>query len=171
MSKRKHRIPRNLPRGQYAKPQGLRKAAVYVFGTAGISTLSVLVVGIFLYTATIAGPALKSAQLAAVISATLVDLTNQDRETNQLNGLTISPLLVEAAQAKANDMAANGYFAHISPSGLNSWYWFKQAGYDFSYAGENLAVDFTDSGDVNQAWLNSPEHRANILDSHFTQIG
>src|SRR5665213_1305370 len=116
MSKRKNRIPQNLPRGQYAKARGLRKAAVYVFGTAGISTLFVLVVGIFLYTATLARPALKSAQLAAVISATLVDLTNQDRESNQLNGLTINPLLVSAAQAKANDMATNGYFAHISPT-------------------------------------------------------
>ena len=171
MSKYPNRIPRNLPRGDKPEPQGLQRIAVYIFGTAGIATLSVLVVGMFVFTATLAGPALKSAQLAAVISATLVDLTNQDRESKELSGLTVSPLLVQAAQAKANDMAANDYFAHISPSGLNSWYWFKQAGYNFSYAGENLAVDFTDSGDVNQAWLNSPTHRANIMNSHFTQIG
>ena len=171
MSKSRNRIPKNLPRSSYPKPKGLRRIAVAAFGTAGIATLSVLVVGMFVFTATLAGPALRSAQLAAVISADLVDLTNQDRESNQLQGLTLSPLLVQAAQAKANDMAANGYFAHISPTGLNSWYWFKQAGYNFSYAGENLAVDFTDSGAVNQAWLNSPTHRANIMDANFTQIG
>jgi hypothetical protein len=68
-------------------------------------------------------------------------------------------------------MAKNSYFAHVSPSGLNSWYWFKQAGYSFSYAGENLAVDFTDSDAVNQAWLDSPTHRANILNGHYTEIG
>jgi len=42
---------------------------------------------------------------------------------------------------------------------------------DFTYAGENLAVDFSDSQDVTTAWLNSPEHRANIMDTHFTQFG
>jgi uncharacterized protein YkwD len=171
VSRHRNRIPRNLPRGEYAKQPSFQKFSVFIFGTAGLTTLSVLVVGVFVYTATLAGPALRSTQLAAVISADLVDLTNQDRVSNELNGLTVSPLLEEAAQAKANDMAKNGYFAHVSPAGLNSWYWFKQAGYNFSYAGENLAVDFTDSGAVNQAWLNSPTHRANILDSHFTQIG
>jgi hypothetical protein len=83
----------------------------------------------------------------------------------------VNPQLVAAAQAKANDMAAKGYFAHVSPDGRTSWSWFKDAGYAFSYAGENLAVDFTDSGNVNQAWLNSPTHRANIMNGHFTEIG
>jgi hypothetical protein len=119
----------------------------------------------------LAGPALRSSQLAAVVTATLVELTNQDRAQNKLDGLTVNSLLTEAAQAKANDMAKNGYFAHTSPTGLTPWYWFKQAGYSFTYAGENLAVDFTDSDTVNQAWMNSPEHRANILNSHFTDIG
>ena len=169
MSTRRNRIPRNLPRG--SQPNGFRRVALFVFGTAGLTTLSVFVIGLFVFTATFVGPALKSAQLAAVISATLVDLTNQDRVNSQLNGLTLNPVLTAAAQAKANDMATNGYFAHVSPAGLNSWYWFKQAGYNFSYAGENLAVDFTDSSAVNQAWLNSPTHRANIMNDHFTQIG
>jgi uncharacterized protein YkwD len=114
---------------------------------------------------------LRSTSLAAVISATLVDLTNTDRGVDNLGGLTVSPLLTAAAQAKANDMATKGYFAHVSPDGLNSWYWFKQAGYTFIYAGENLAVDFSDSADVETAWMNSPTHRANILDGNFTQIG
>ena len=68
-------------------------------------------------------------------------------------------------------MVKNGYFAHTSPSGLTPWYWFGNVGYDFTYAGENLAVNFSDSQDVTRAWLNSPEHRANIMDSNYTQIG
>ena len=72
---------------------------------------------------------------------------------------------------KANDMVANNYFAHTSPSGLTPWYWFEQVGYGFTYAGENLAVNFSDSQDVTNAWMNSAEHRANILNANFTQIG
>ncbi len=112
-----------------------------------------------------------SPQVAAVISAALVNLANDDRAQNNLGSLTVSPELQAAAQAKANDMAANGYFAHTSPSGRDPWYWFTQAGYNFSYGGENLAVYFSDSDAVNTAWMNSPEHRANILNGHFTQIG
>lgn len=108
---------------------------------------------------------------AAVEAAVMVDLTNENRVQNALPGLTVSPVLVEAAQEKADDEAAKSYFAHTSPQGLDSWYWFKQVGYDFTYAGENLAVDFTDSAEVVNAWMNSPEHRANILDGHYTQIG
>ncbi len=112
-----------------------------------------------------------SPQVAAVVVATLVDLANTDRTTNDLSALTVSPLLTAAAQAKANDEAAKGYFAHNSPDGHDPWYWFSQAGYSFSYAGENLAVYFSDSAAVNTAWMNSPEHRANILNGHFTEIG
>jgi hypothetical protein len=112
-----------------------------------------------------------SPQVAAVVVSTLIDLANADRTTDNLPSLTVSPLLMEAAQEKADDEAAKGYFAHISPDGRDPWYWFSQAGYDFTYAGENLAVYFSDSNAVNTAWMNSPEHRANILSDHFTEIG
>jgi uncharacterized protein YkwD len=112
-----------------------------------------------------------SSQVAAVIASALVDLANNDRAQNNISSLTVSPQLQAAAQAKANDMAANGYFAHVSPIGRDPWHWFTQAGYNFSYGGENLAVYFSDSNTVNTAWMNSPEHRANILNEHFTEIG
>ncbi len=101
----------------------------------------------------------------------LVDETNQSRVANGLPDLQVSPLLQAAAQEKANDEATKGYFAHTSPQGLTPWYWFQQVDYNFDYAGENLAVNFSDSGDVTTAWMNSPEHRANILSTDFTQIG
>ncbi len=141
----------------------------YVMGGM-VGLLAFLILGVFSLSI-LDSYLLRSPSLAAVVSAVLVDLTNGDRSANSLGGLTISPVLVSAAQAKANDMAAKGYFAHVSPDGKNSWYWFKQAGYMFIYAGENLAVDFSDSIDVEQAWMNSPTHRANILDGNFTQIG
>jgi hypothetical protein len=101
----------------------------------------------------------------------LVDGTNQNRVANGLPDLQVNPLLQAAAQDKANDEATKGYFAHTSPQGITPWYWFQQAGYNYLYAGENLAVNFTDSQDVVTAWMNSPEHRANILSTQFTQIG
>ncbi|MCL9972303.1 MAG: CAP domain-containing protein [Candidatus Pacebacteria bacterium] len=109
--------------------------------------------------------------VAAVISSVLVELTNVDRATQGLGTLTVSPVLTEVAQAKANDMAAKGYFAHTSPEGLTPWHWFKEKGYRFAYAGENLAVDFSESADVQRAWMNSPTHRANVVGTQFTEIG
>ncbi len=108
---------------------------------------------------------------ALILPNSLVDETNAARTADDLSSLKPSALLELAAQEKANDMAKNGYFAHTSPTGVTPWYWFEKVGYNFEYAGENLAVNFVDSQDVMNAWMNSPEHRANILDSHFTQIG
>lgn len=113
----------------------------------------------------------KDSFLAAVVASVLVDLTNADRAGEGLHGLSVNPTLVAAAQLKANDMAAKGYFSHNTPDGKTPWYWFGEAGYEFSYAGENLAVFFGDSADVARAWMNSPSHRANILSSSFTEIG
>ncbi len=117
---------------------------------------------------------IKSPQFSAeVLPAVLVDLANEDRIDNELNTLTINKTLVAAAQLKARDMAANQYFAHTSPvdPAKTPWYWFNQAGYAFTAAGENLAIDFSDSGAVNEAWMESPGHRANILNSKFSEIG
>lgn len=114
---------------------------------------------------------LLSDDMAAVIASVLVDLTNGDRKDEGLGTLTVNPLLAAAAQAKANDMAEKSYFAHTSPDGTTSWQWFKDVGYVYAYAGENLAVDFSDSDDVARAWMNSPTHRANVLGQNFTEIG
>ncbi len=110
-------------------------------------------------------------QFASVVDAVLVDLTNTDRAAYNLGGLSVNDKLTAAAQAKANDMATKSYFAHTSPEGVDSWSWFKQARYDFQNAGENLAVDFSDSADVERAWMNSPSHRDNILNGKYTEVG
>lgn len=109
--------------------------------------------------------------LAAVIAAVLVDVANDDRAAQELNGLRINPKLVAAAQMKADDMAAKSYFSHTTPEGYDSWHWFRAVEYDYAYAGENLAVDFSESNDVEKAWMNSPTHRDNILNKNYTEIG
>jgi len=143
----------------------------HLLGTYGTIAIAVVSVGALLGSAFLSSTYLGSGSMAAVISSTLVDLTNTDRASQNLGTLTVNPELTAAAQAKADDMAAKGYFAHTSPDGKTSWYWFKEAGYSFTYAGENLAVDFTDSDAVENAWMNSPTHRANILNGHYTEIG
>lgn len=112
-----------------------------------------------------------SPYIAAVVAAVLTDLLNEDRASLALSPLRVNPKLVAAAQAKANDMAERGYFAHTSPDGKTSWYWFEAVGYEYAYAGENLAVDFSESGDVQRAWMRSPTHRANIANGNYTEIG
>lgn len=109
--------------------------------------------------------------LANIASGVLIDLTNMDRASLSIDKLTASPLLEEAANLKAKDMAEKGYFAHTSPEGITPWYWFSEVGYRFKYAGENLGVNFTDSNLLHQAWLDSVKHKKNILNENFTEIG
>lgn len=137
-----------------------------------VSTFSIFFVVIALFLVAISGRVFVGTDFTAlVLPKVLVDYANQDRDTKNYGHLAINPVLEKAAQMKANDMAENSYFAHKSPTGKTPWYWFEQAGYDFSYAGENLAVNFNDSVDVNTAWMNSPGHRDNIMNSNFTEIG
>lgn len=115
-------------------------------------------------------PGLKQ-ELSAVVSSLVVSLTNEKRAENKLPKLTSNKELTLAAEAKAKDMAARGYFSHITPEGKLPWYFIDKTKYKYSYAGENLAVNFRDSGEVVNAWMNSPTHRGNILKSQFTDIG
>lgn len=109
--------------------------------------------------------------LATINNAVLISLTNSNRQTENLPELKVNPLLERAAQLKADDMAKNGYFSHISPEGISPWHWFDEVKYNYIYAGENLAINFIDSQDVEDAWMKSSLHRANILNNKFTEIG
>jgi len=108
---------------------------------------------------------------AEILENTLIQETNFNRLADNLPDLKINLLLTQAAQKKANDMATNSYFAHVSPQGITPWYWIDKVGYKYSYAGENLAINFSDSQDVVNAWMNSETHKANILSNNFTDIG
>ena len=109
--------------------------------------------------------------LASILPPILVDLTNTERNDVTLVTLTRSEVLDRAATLKANDMAEKEYFAHDSPDGHSPWYYFEQVGYKYAYAGENLAVNFSDSDEVVDAWMNSPGHRANIMKAEYREIG
>lgn len=109
--------------------------------------------------------------VSAVLPSVVVDLTNEERDDVAAPPLRRNPTLDKAANLKAQHMAENSYFAHFAPDGTSPWYWFDEAGYVYAHAGENLAIHFSDSAEVVEAWMDSPLHRANIVDKKFTEIG
>src|SRR3989344_3956082 len=149
--------------GNDFRPHSLRGESVLMFGTVAV----LLFAGALLNTYFAA----KTNFYAAVVPSVLADFANDDRRTLSLGPLQWSPVLAEAARGKDEDMAEKGYFAHTSPEGVTPWEWFRKAGYRYRYAGENLAVYFSDSWDVHTAWMDSAGHRANILSGKFTEIG
>ena len=122
--------------------------------------------------AVVTAPLLESPQNPAAVSAAEVaTLTNKERSQKDIPVLQRNSLLDQAAQMKAQDMAANGYYAHVSPDGLTPMHWVGKAGYKYLIIGENLVVNRTDAEQVVDAFMGSPGHRANILRSDFTEIG
>ena len=101
----------------------------------------------------------------------VIALANTSREKAGLTPLSANRALTEAAQAKANDMLKNDYFAHTSPTGVDPWYWIKKEGYQYKAAGENLAINFTSAKEQHSAWMNSSSHRDNILNGRYQEIG
>jgi uncharacterized protein YkwD len=109
--------------------------------------------------------------VSTVLPAVVIDLTNNERVENARTQLTRNAVLDQAATAKAQHMVDNEYFAHFAPDGTTPWEFFKSAGYVYAHAGENLAIHFTDSSEVVEAWMLSPAHRKNIVDPKFREIG
>lgn len=109
--------------------------------------------------------------VSTILPAVVVDLTNTERSKQSLTTLRRNAVLDEAARLKAQHMAQNEYFAHYSPTGVSPWYWFAQVNYSFVHAGENLAIHFSDTGELVDAWMNSPTHRDNIMNGNYREIG
>lgn len=147
----------------YYRPHALRRPMLNTYAAVIVAVKVITVVAIGLY----AG----EARLSDVTTNSIITLTNQARQEQNLAKLKTNALLTKAAESKAQDMVKQQYFAHISPKGTSPWTWFKQAGYSYSYAGENLAIDYVSSEDVIAAWLNSPTHRSNLLGKKYQDIG
>ncbi len=103
--------------------------------------------------------------------ADVIRLVNADRAENNLGSLRENDLLDQAASAKAADMSAKNYFAHVNPDGLTPWDFIHSTGYKYTAAGENLAVDFMSAESTEKALMASPTHRANILNKLYTEVG
>ena len=101
----------------------------------------------------------------------VVELTNKKRIENGFSPLKKNSILEKAAFDKLKDMFQKQYWDHYGPNGESPWIFMKQNGYEYLYAGENLAKDFTRAEDLIDAWMKSPTHRRNILNDRFQEIG
>lgn len=101
----------------------------------------------------------------------VITLTNNLRLKVQRDPLAVAAKLNQSADAKAADMARYDYFSHTNPEGHGLAYFLKQAGYQYSVAGENLAMGFSDASSVMKAWERSPTHYSNLIDPDFKEIG
>jgi uncharacterized YkwD family protein len=102
--------------------------------------------------------------------ALMLELVNQERTKQGLKPLLMHPELTGLARLKAEDMLKHGYFSHISPAYGSPFQMMEEAGIRYSYAGENLAGSPT-ANQAHAALMNSPGHRANILNANFTHVG
>jgi hypothetical protein len=119
-------------------------------------------------------PGLENSILGYASNITAEDVlaqTNQQRAAQGLPGLVINQRLSQAAVAKGQDMFADQYWSHTAPDGTGPWDFIKGSGYAYKSAGENLARDFMNTGDMVSAWMASPTHRENILNGKFEEVG
>ncbi len=150
--------------GNDHRPHALRAPALFTYATAavGVKVITFLLLAVIY-------PSV--ADLATIISGDVVLLANTARVEAGLPALQVDPILSAAAKVKGEDMLRRGYFAHQSPDGRQPWEWIDRGRYDYLYAGENLAMDFTSAGAIHRAFMASPSHRENILDAHYADIG
>jgi len=150
--------------GNDHKPHALRTPAIKIYATSLI-VIKLFVTG-FLF---LAYPSL--GEFASINSSEILALTNASRAQGDVATLTLNSQLNQAAQLKAQDMLSDNYFAHTAPDGTKPWAFIKEAGYSYSAAGENLAMDFTDANSVHTAFMNSPSHEKNIMNAKYTEMG
>lgn len=133
--------------------------------------ISILIISAFFFSSGFNPLTSKIQALADISSQELLKFTNEKRAEYGLPPLILDQQLETAAYAKAEDMFGNDYWAHNSPDGTTPWYFIKNAGYNYVYAGENLAKGFTSSNDVVDAWMASESHKENLLSENFKDVG
>ncbi|HEY5320040.1 MAG TPA: CAP domain-containing protein [Galbitalea sp.] len=113
----------------------------------------------------------------ASLDAGVLDQLNAIRLAHGLVALTASPRLAAAAAQHTREMAADGYFAHNSVNGTAFWrrisHWYSSAQFGYWSVGENLlwSSPDVDAAGALRLWMQSPEHRANILAPRWREIG
>ncbi len=126
---------------------------------------------VFVFTVSIPLQAFMMPDVLAKQRSELLALVKQARTEQGLDDLSGNSKLYASSQAKSDDMLANSYFSHNSPDGKDLKYFLSRAGYGYKYAGENLAMGFSDAKSVVNAWIKSPLHYRNIIDPEFSETG
>lgn len=105
------------------------------------------------------------------IRGELLRRVNEARRRANIAPLDLDPRLVEAAQGRADDMADREYYGHTTPEGEGFGQAVARAGYAYAATAENIARGQESVAEVVDGWLESPGHRANLLDPLFTDVG
>lgn len=151
-------------------PQTHQKAKLLSWQFLVIYILIFILVRVGLDLVSIYKPGVLGIDVSMSVEKIIAD-TNIERRKAGLQPVAYNSELSEAAKAKAQNMFAENYWSHFSPTGKDPWGFMKSAGYKFSYAGENLARNFSNPDDMVKAWMNSPTHRENLLNSKYQDIG
>jgi len=150
--------------GNDHKPHAIRHKSLIAYSFLLI-LVKVLLVGVLSFSFP------GSAEFSTITTKRIVELTNKERQSQNLPILKHSLILDASAMKKAQDMLKYNYFAHNSPSKVKPWHWFKEVGYNYTFAGENLAMNFIEAEDAISAWMDSPTHKDNILSKNYSEIG
>ncbi|MFJ8110871.1 CAP domain-containing protein [Streptomyces sp. NPDC096132] len=106
----------------------------------------------------------------AQAAAEVLKLVNEERAKVGCSAVAANSALSDLAEKFSDDMAARGFFDHTDPDGLTPWDRAEKAGIS-SLGGENIARGQADAAAVMEAWMNSPGHKANILNCDFKTLG
>lgn len=150
--------------GNDHKPHIIRHKSLHFYSAVILITKIFLVASLFVIYPSVA-------QFSTITSNHILALVNNERQQRGLPALVLNVDLNKAAESKAQDMIVHNYFSHTSPDGVKPWVWFNQASYDYTYAGENLALNFVEAEDAFKAWLESPSHRDNIVNPRYQEMG
>jgi len=125
-------------------------------------SIALLYLGVFL---------LPNIVLASSISPeNIIKFSNEERVKNGVPPLSTNQLLTKAAYKKADAIFKEQSFQHNFGERRFSQ-WIRDAGYEYQYVGENLAIDFLSSEGVLEGWKNSPTHFENIINKNFNETG
>lgn len=136
----------------------------------GLLAIVVLVISLH-YAFNLSGNASILGIKSQITATELLDDANHERAARHVAPLKYNEQLATAAALKAHDMLRQQYWSHTAPNGTTPWQWFRDAGYQYAYAGENLAKNFSSADTATMAWMASPKHRENLLNSNFTDVG
>jgi uncharacterized protein YkwD len=107
----------------------------------------------------------------SAFEAQVLTLVNAERAKEGISPLTRNAQLDAATQRHSDDMACNNFMDHTGSDGSSPWDRMNQAGYSWSMAAENVAAGYSTPASVVAGWMNSPGHKANILNAGLEEIG
>lgn len=165
---------------EYASLYSLERAVISMFTLVGLAVAAALNLPV---TTTVSSPLVTSTDAIVALvnfpgeqrpniadAQAMLDNLNTFRQEHHLRPLIDDPQLDHVAQVRGENMLVQRYIGHVSPDGKTPYDSMKTMGISYSWAGENLALDENEPAAFT-ALVQSPDHEANMLESHYGHIG